>query len=214
MELLLIRHGEADPIGVDGGGATYGDGAPLTALGRRQAELLGKRLAAIGIDYLYASTVLRAKQTAEIAAPHVGKTVVLDRAFREIDTGQLRAAPRENIQRFLKDLTAKNGLFTLDFSSRGGEGPAELVKRASSAVHELVFERHGEEERVAVVTHGGFINAALCALMDVSFTGVMRFSVQNTAINTVRVVAKGHHLIVSVNDYAHLAPLAPAQPGS
>ena len=57
MLLYVIRHG--DP--------TYSPDA-LTPLGHRQAEAVGKRLAAHGLDRIYSSPLIRAQQTAQPAA--------------------------------------------------------------------------------------------------------------------------------------------------
>lgn len=57
MLFFYVRHG--DP--------TYNPDA-LTPLGRRQAEAVGRRLSAFGVDKIYASTSTRAIQTAQPAA--------------------------------------------------------------------------------------------------------------------------------------------------
>ena len=54
MLLFYVRHG--DP--------TY-DPDCLTALGRRQAEAVGRRLATFGVDKIFSSTSTRALQTAQ-----------------------------------------------------------------------------------------------------------------------------------------------------
>lgn len=61
MLLYYVRHG--DP--------TYNPDA-LTPLGRRQAEAIGKRLALLGVDRIFASTSTRAVQTAQPAAEMLG----------------------------------------------------------------------------------------------------------------------------------------------
>jgi broad specificity phosphatase PhoE len=60
--LYLVRHGHYH---TDRDSAKYGK---LTALGRRQAKRLGKRLASIDLDVMHHSDVLRAVETAEIIA--------------------------------------------------------------------------------------------------------------------------------------------------
>jgi phosphohistidine phosphatase len=65
MELYLIRHADAVPVG-DNGIANDAD-RPLTDLGRNQAKALAKALQKQGIhlDKLLTSPLLRARQTAE-----------------------------------------------------------------------------------------------------------------------------------------------------
>lgn len=88
--LYLIRHGEAitnvEPII----GGMRGD-TGLSSLGVRQAEALRDRLTAtqeIAADLLIASTLPRARQTAEIVAPAFGLPIVW-----EDDVQEMRAKP-------------------------------------------------------------------------------------------------------------------------
>ena len=77
MLLHLIRHAHAgDPESWDGPDAAR----PLSEKGRSQAERLGRYLADIGFrtDAIVTSPKLRALQTAEIVAAHLGVDVVED----------------------------------------------------------------------------------------------------------------------------------------
>ena len=205
MELMLIRHGDATP-------GTGGPDYPLSDLGREQARLLAERLAASPPDRLYSSTVLRARQTAEIVSARLAMAAVFDRDLREIDTGKLATMPREERKKVYPHLYRKDGTFILDFASVGGEDGPGFGKRVARAMHDVLLSRHAHtEERVAVIAHGGVINAALAHFLDAPFGGHMRFAVENTSVTTVR-VRPPDHLIRSVNDHAHLAPWAGSQP--
>ena len=101
MNLLLARHGESEWI-VRGDEA--GSNSPLTDRCRQQARLLGRWLAAnpLGsspsepalssakgrsheIDAIYASPLIRARETAEIVAVELGLPVTLDHDLREFE---------------------------------------------------------------------------------------------------------------------------------
>lgn len=77
VELLLLRHAHA-------GDATRwlddDDLRPLTEKGRGQADRIGRLLVATGYlpDAILASPLVRARDTAEIVAGHLGATVVID----------------------------------------------------------------------------------------------------------------------------------------
>lgn len=76
-ELHLLRHGHAgDPEGWTGDDAAR----PLSAKGEGQAERLGAFLATVGFrpDAIVSSPKLRARQTAEIVAGHLGTEIRLD----------------------------------------------------------------------------------------------------------------------------------------
>src|SRR5438105_1447310 len=79
--LYLIRHGQA----VSAVENTVGN-TELSPLGIKQAQRLRDRLAATGeiaADVLIASTLLRAKQTAEILAPALGLPIMFDDEVQE-----------------------------------------------------------------------------------------------------------------------------------
>jgi broad specificity phosphatase PhoE len=138
------------------------------------------------------------------------RPVRLDPRFREIDVGALRIARPEDARKAISSMVTRKGPMVLDFSKHGGEGATAFGERVAAAVHDLVLAPHGaSEERVAIVCHGGFINAALYAFLDLPFTGVARFGVGNCSITTVRVQGEAR-VITAVNDCAHLASLAGA----
>lgn len=81
-ELLLLRHAHA------GDSTTWqgdDDLRPLTEKGRRQAERLGRLLAAAGFtpDAVLASPLVRARETAEIVADDLGLSVRRDARLGE-----------------------------------------------------------------------------------------------------------------------------------
>ena len=82
VELCLVRHAHA------GDSATWegpDELRPLTEKGRRQAERLGRHLAAIGFvpDAVITSPLVRARETAEIVADLVGVPVRVDERLGE-----------------------------------------------------------------------------------------------------------------------------------
>ncbi len=77
MLLHLLRHAHAgDAMGWDGPDALR----PLTDKGRGQADRLGAYLATLGFssDAIITSPLVRAAQTAEIVASHLGRDVRVD----------------------------------------------------------------------------------------------------------------------------------------
>ena len=89
IELHFLRHADAgDPM------AWTGDDAerPLSDKGRKQADRLGRFLAGLGFapDAIITSPKIRAAQTAEIVAGHLGVTVAVDdRLAGALDGGTL-----------------------------------------------------------------------------------------------------------------------------
>ena len=79
MKLLLIRHGDPD-YAADG----------LTAVGRREAELLAERIAPMDITEYYVSTMGRALETARPTLEKAGRTAVECDWLREFSIGVRR----------------------------------------------------------------------------------------------------------------------------
>ena len=200
LELLLIRHGEA----------LYGAEDGLTDLGIHQAELLADRLASVGLKGIYSSTMARAKQTAEAVAARTGLPITFDRRFREIDGGKRGTMTPEQQRERASVYLKRTKVYTIGYEHQGGESAAQLYERASKAIGE-VFSGPVKDDggTYALIAHGGFINAALCYILDLPFDGAMRFRLQNTSISTVSFVDDSK-LVIGVNDVAHLAPIGGA----
>jgi probable phosphoglycerate mutase len=89
-ELLLIRHGESEPMIpgrpfplVDG----HGDPA-LAPEGVEQAEQLAERLAGHPIDAIYVTPLRRTAQTAAPLAAKLGLEPIVERDLREVHLGE------------------------------------------------------------------------------------------------------------------------------
>ena len=81
LRLLLTRHGQSQWQVL---GDEAGTDSPLTELGQRQADHLGGWLANnIQVDFLYASPLQRAHETAQLVAAHLDLPVHLNQGLQE-----------------------------------------------------------------------------------------------------------------------------------
>ncbi len=152
--LYLIRHGDATTTSTN-----PLEDPHLTALGIAQAERLRDRLAGSGElrpDVLIASTMLRARQTAEIIAPALGLKIlyedeVQEWRFPEDETINVD----EYIERF-KNLPHNQKPFFQVIP--GAESWVQFMLRACSALNRLTQKHEGKT--VVVVCHGGVIDAS------------------------------------------------------
>ena len=91
IEFHLLRHADAgDPMAWNG----PDEARPLSGKGKKQAYRLGKFLAGVGFapDAIISSPKVRARQTAEIVADHLGLAVALDdRLAGSFDLGAVEA---------------------------------------------------------------------------------------------------------------------------
>jgi broad specificity phosphatase PhoE len=151
--ILLARHGQSD-WNLERRWQGHAD-RPLTAEGRRQAELLAERLRAVQLDAIYSSDLRRARETAEVVAERQDLEVETRRDLREVDVGSWSGLTRgEAAARFPEGHRRwEQGLpGWID-----GESYEAMCERVAGAVRELA-ERH-PNERLLVVTHAGPIRA-------------------------------------------------------
>jgi broad specificity phosphatase PhoE len=147
--LLLVRHGEIDWTGRIG---APNDG--LNAMGRRQAEAIGARLASMGAMALYSSTLPRAMQTSEIVSSHTGLEVRAEKDLREWDPGEWLGLREEDAEARYPELWARREEW--DFAYPGAESVADLRDRSTSVAQRIAENHPGDE--VILVTHGGWIS--------------------------------------------------------
>ncbi|MBQ3405250.1 MAG: histidine phosphatase family protein [Oscillospiraceae bacterium] len=132
---------------------------PLSSVGTLQAERLRDR--AITIDRLFASPMLRTRQTAEIVFPGVPYELVED--FREMDFGvfegrtalEMRDDPQYKVW---VDSWCEGPV-------PGGEAPADFRRRIVNAFLKSA-SGFSEGESIGIVAHGGTIMSLVSALSE------------------------------------------------
>ncbi|HEX6818717.1 MAG TPA: histidine phosphatase family protein [Ktedonobacterales bacterium] len=164
--LYLIRHGEA-VCNVDRDAPTAGmkGDLGLTPLGKLQAERLRDRLTATGeiaADVFIASTLLRARQTAEIVAPAVGLPITWDDDVQELRVGEIDGVPWRKIADTVPDFR-KEPFRPL---SAGGENWPRFVLRVATALERITREHEGKT--IVVVCHGGVIDSSFVIFSGMS----------------------------------------------
>ena len=202
-EVLLIRHAQQD---VDVDGATVGDWIDpvLSDHGRQQARLLGEMLSTMKLDAVFTSTLKRAVETAEVIVQHhrhLELQVIDD--LREVEI--FREVPMDKRAKdFLgTDLLEAVRLRMLNERSWDvypySESSYEFRKRAMNAVETAIARNPGE--RLAIVCHGGVINAYMGHIIGSPYD--MFFRPAHTSINTV-VAGGGRRVLRLLNDTHHL----------
>lgn len=205
LELLLVRHGESEG---NASGAFTGHGpSPITARGRRQAEAVGRCLAAEGVALtaLYSSDLPRAVQTAEalraaMGAAYAETALRLRGDLRERAMGAFEGVTFAEVQaRYPEDwqrLVAR----TLDHSPPGGESHRAVGRRVAAALTALRSEH--ASGRVVVVSHGVAIHHMLRHLLGVEGEGVS-FAADNGSVQRLS-LGDGRVRAVALNDTRHL----------
>ena len=182
MRLLLLRHGQT-ASNVVGALDTARPGAPLTALGERQAAAVPAALMAEPIAGIRASTLIRTQQTAApLATARVETVTVLD-GLREISAGSLEMLSDHDSQGEYTATAFAWARGDLELRMPGGESGREFFERFDAAIAQAVA---GMGETVIVVSHGAAIRtwvASRCANLSGDFAG--SHTLDNTGLVTV-----------------------------
>ena len=197
MDLSLIRHGRQRSrlchVNVD-----------LSAEGRHQAALLGRRLSGWGIEALYSSSLIRAVQTAEemnriLRLPHR-----ICPELGEISFGEMEGLSDEEIAVRFRGFKERQAAMTEDLPYPGGECAADVIRRAGPALAKLTESGY---ERIAVVTHGGVIRtmAAWYLGMPLEKWRLLGKDLENTSITHLKWDRVHRRFTLErFNDYTHL----------
>ncbi|MGH9276060.1 MAG: histidine phosphatase family protein [Acidimicrobiales bacterium] len=190
MELLLIRH--ALPVRIDEGSVDGPADPHLSPLGVAQAQALAAWLADEQVDALWCSPMRRALETAAPVAELLGHAATMDEGLAEFDRHAASYIP-------IEELKAAN-------DPRWNEVPEQpdvLMAVVVEAIERIVAGHPGE--RVAVVCHGGVINAYTGHVLGVS--NPLFFLPEYTSISRVLAAGSGERSIRSLNEIAHLRRL-------
>lgn len=141
----LVRHGVTDWNAV---GRIQGQtNTTLNDEGRKQAELLGERLAGQQWDLIIASDLTRAWHTAEIINERLGVPILSDARLREVNFGEVEGTTSaERIARWGEDWRDQDV---------GREKQEIIDERITAAIHDILAEHAGKS--VLVVSHGALI---------------------------------------------------------
>jgi 2,3-bisphosphoglycerate-dependent phosphoglycerate mutase len=182
----------------------------LTAVGRKQAECLAAFLHqqkpqatdeaddsldvnAFDLTHLYCSMMVRAVAT---AAP-IARALDLPLAawpdlhetggifLQDPETGEYVGLPGRNrayFQTHYPDLLLPNALDGEGWWNRPFEDYVERTPRAERVFHDLVIKHGQTDDRVALVSHGGFYNYLLSVILGVPRSEVLWFSLNNAGI--------------------------------
>lgn len=204
VELVLVRHGQSEDY-VEGTSFPLVDGQgdpPLSATGQDQARLVCSRLAAIGIDAIYVTTLRRTAQTAAPLAEALGLDVRVEPSLREVHLGEWEGG-------LYRKMVADGHPVALKVFAEerwdvipGAERSEAFAERVATGLGRLIARHPGE--RVAVFTHGGVIGQAIALASGsrpFAFTSAENASISRIAVMADRWIVRGfndaYHLVAA-----------------
>jgi probable phosphoglycerate mutase len=211
MLLLLVRHGLPERVDDAGGPADPG----LAAAGRAQAEALASFLFAeharagpaadgtgsghpFAVDAVCSSPMRRAAETAAPLAARLGLPVTFDDGLAEFDRHLHHYVPMEEIRGTDDPRWAE---LVAEWTSAETEEQRQAFRSTVVATVEGIVARH-PSQGVAVVCHGGVINAYLSHVLGIEAT--LFFEPAYTSVSRVLASRRGDRQLVSANETPHL----------
>ncbi len=198
MHLYLVRHAQSCE-NADLKGDWHPDDAPLTALGERQAVRLAQREDLRTVDTIYASTLLRAAQTASPLAEQLDKPVTLLDDAAERDTA-IFGTDREAL---LKEVPCAVWRAWMPRTVCGQEPPEMLRQRAKRLIDWIVGQT-GENGSAMLVTHCAFLGYPLRYLLRIPEDEPFAWKIDNCAVTHIELRPGAIPLLHCANDRSHL----------
>lgn len=179
--IILVRHGQYYP-------KSENTLEKLTTLGRKQAQLAGKRLAENKIDRIVHSTMPRAQETAEI----IKKTLGYRKKMESCDS------LRECVPGFPKKLRKKYG--------HTDEKKLKSYKVQADRAFKKYFKAPRKDSVEVLVCHGNIIRYLICKVMALEGYEWMQMDIQQCGMSVVVLRSKGEHrkIVISHNDVGHI----------
>ena len=194
MEVLLIRH--AIPIRRE---LESGIADPeLASEGLKQADLMAQYLSTEKLHAIYASPMQRAQQTASPLATVQGLSITTIDGVAEFDKNSNQYFPVEELKanndpRWQEML---RGAWT-----SADETEEEFISRTVGSIENIIANH--ASQRVAIVCHGGVINAYLCHVLGLENQRGF-FYPNYTSIHRIAAASSGERSIVTLNETSHL----------
>ena len=203
--LYLVRHGattanEQVPYILQGCSVDL----PLSPTGRKQAEDVGQLLQGRRIDAVYASRLLRARETAEqIAAPH-SLSVESLAGIEECDVGLWERLDWESIREKYPEEYRQFQQLPYETPYLGGESYRNVFERAWPVLFGLL-ERH-RGETIAVVSHNVVNRVILTELLGLDTSRAKELRQANGGVNVIQ-YRDGQASLLAFNALFHLRDL-------
>ncbi len=183
--ILLIRHGDCDPVGKYLAGRS--SGINLNSTGVTQVNRLSEMLGKIKINRLISSPLERTMQTAERIAHVQGISVEKDESFLEIDYGNWTG---KTFQQLANDqLWNQFNVARSTTRVPGGEMMIEVQERIVKRIRAI-----GDLEPnsvIGIVSHSDPIKTAICAFCGIPLDMMHRLVIDPASVSAVRLGAWG-----------------------
>lgn len=198
-DIFLVRHAQS----CENSGEKYTpeftvDDAPLSELGKKQAQALAERFACEDIDFIFASTLIRTVQTMQPTAKRLGKPIIMLPELMEAET-EISSTPAQKVLSLVPEAVLPSYELFLPVP----ETPEQMQTRAETAVSKtLSLADNGS--RIIVTSHHDFFPYLIRAFLGLPLPAQMRWSVYNASVTHIRLRENKLPELVYSNDTSHL----------
>lgn len=192
----MIRHGET---ALNAKGCYYGrTDAVLSEKGISQARYLKEILKEISFDYIVASPLVRAYNTAQIVMEEREQEIFGDRRLMEQDFGIFEGMTYKEIQNtYPKELDAWNEEFST-YRIPKGESFADVRSRAEDFLRDIPSGRESKGEKMLIAAHKGTLGHLLAAMLKLPLDGYWNFVFEQGCYSVVD-LEDGYAIIRKLN---------------
>ena len=184
--LVLVRHGET--IWHEENRYAGISDVALTPRGYEQAKLLAAWARSAGLDAVWVSPLLRAQETAALAARAAGLTPQVDERLHELDFGQGEGRTIAEMEQLFPEALAAYLADPVTHHLPGGVDPQKVVECVIACFKDITLAYPGG--RVLVVAHTTLFRLALCRLLGIPlrlYRTVFPF-IRHEALTEIRLV--------------------------
>lgn len=192
--IVLVRHGET-VWHAENRYAGSSDIA-LTDRGREQAQALARWAGHAGLERIYVSPLVRARETARPAEAVLGMEAAVDTRLREIHFGEGEGLTSREMSKCFPVEYAAFRRDPVKHHLPGGEDPKAAIARGRAALEEMASQA-GPQARVLIVTHNTLIRLLLCDLLGIPPARYRQVfpEVGNVSINELELTESGVALL-------------------
>ena len=195
-KIILIRHGSIDSK-YDGCYIGAND-VPLSAKGLKEAAALGQYITNIQYGHIFASPMLRVRQTLEAAlSPEKVKTVEYKENLREINFGDWDGKNFSQIKEQCPDEVENWVEASDEFTFPGGSNLGDFRKRIETFKKTLLGSTGST---IIVFAHGGVILALICSILGLGKEKMLAFKIDRGSLSTLELFENGYGILTGLNN--------------
>ena len=199
--VYLLRHGETS-WNADGNRYCGRTDLPLSVDGRKQARAASHALAAVPLEAIYVSPLIRSRETGELVSDAISLPITTDPRLIEIDFGAWEGLTADEIA--VADPSGRADWLndpTLARAGGTGETGQEVSQRLQGLFHEIAATH--SRSSIAVIGHNTANRLYLAASLGAPLASYRRIALENASISIFE-LESGEARWLRINDVSHL----------